>query len=47
VVWTTLLLLLCAAPFVVGLTGLLTVVVTLDALLFTLLLVVSLRSRTT
>ena len=47
VVWTTLLALLCAAPFVGGLTALLTVVVTLDALLFSVLLVVSLRSRTT
>ncbi|QWZ09418.1 oligosaccharide flippase family protein [Nocardioides panacis] len=46
VVWTTLLVLLCAAPSVGGLTGLLTVVVTLDTLLFVVLLVVSLRSRT-
>ena len=45
-VWTTLLVLLCAAPFVGGLTALLAVVVTLDALLFGVLLVVSLRSRT-
>ena len=46
VVWTTLLVLLCAAPFVGGLSALLAVVVTLDALLFGVLLVVSLRSRT-
>ena len=45
VVWTTLLLLVCAAPFVGGLSALLAVVVTLDAMLFLLLLVVSLRSR--
>ena len=43
VVWAALVALLCAAPFVTSLTSLVTVVLTVDALLFVALLLASLR----